>query len=148
MMDGHFMDEALALAREAASAGEVPVGAVVVRDGYIIGRGFDVREGQHDPVAHAEVLAIREAAARLRSWRLVGCTLYVTLEPCTMCMGAVLNARLACVVYGASSPKSGAIESVLELAQVPGLNHRVQVRSGIRREECAELLSTFFAALR
>ena len=142
------MDEALLLAAEAASQGEVPVGALVVYDGQIVGRGYDTRESTCDPVAHAEVLAIREAAARLGKWRLSGCTLYVTLEPCVMCMGAVLHARMDCVVYGAASPKWGAVESVLELAEFPDLNHRVQVRSGVRHDECSALLSTFFEALR
>jgi tRNA(adenine34) deaminase len=142
------MDEALLLAAKAASLGEVPVGALVVYGGQIVGRGYDTRESTCDPVAHAEVLAIREAAARLGKWRLSGCTLYVTLEPCVMCMGAILHARMDCVVYGAASPKWGAVESVLELAEFPDLNHRVQVRSGVRRNECSALLSTFFEALR
>lgn len=142
------MGEALSLAEKASQLGEVPVGALVVSDGYIVGRGHDARESRRDPTAHAEVVAIREAAARLGSWRLSGCTLYVTLEPCTMCMGAVLSARLKWIVYGASSPKSGAVESVVELANVPQLNHRVRVRSGVRAEECAALLASFFEGLR
>ncbi len=142
------MGEALSLAARAAGEGEIPVGAIVVHDGMIVGRGYDVREQRNDPTAHAEVLAIREAAARLGSWRLGGCTLYVTLEPCVMCMGAVLSARLDTLVYGAQSPKSGAVESVLELASVPGLNHAVRVRSGVRHTECAGLLATFFEQLR
>ena len=142
------MAEALALAEEAAAKGEVPVGAVVVQGGFIVGRGFDQRESLCDPMAHAEVQALREAAARLRSWRLDGCTLYVTLEPCVMCMGAILHARADCVVYGAASPKWGAVESVMELAHVPGLNHRVKVRSGVMREECSALLARFFEGLR
>ncbi len=148
VMERQFIGEALDLAMVAANAGEVPVGAVVVKDGQIVGRGFDRRESLFDPTAHAEIIAIREAAARLASWRLHGCTLYVTLEPCTMCMGAILNARLDEVVYGAASPKSGAVESVLELARVPGLNHRVRIRSGVRRDECAALLESFFEQLR
>jgi tRNA(adenine34) deaminase len=147
-MDTNFMEEALALARVAAEAGEVPVGAIVVHKGYIVGRGYDMREGSLDPAAHAEIVAIRAAAARLGTWRLGGCTLYVTLEPCVMCMGAVLHARMDCVVYGAASPKWGSVESVLELANVPALNHRVGIRSGVRHAECAALLETFFAKLR
>jgi len=147
-MDEYFMGEALAQAREAACCGEVPVGAVVVHDGCIIGRGYDVRESTNDPVAHAEIVAIRAAAARLNSWRLVGCTLYVTLEPCVMCIGAVLHSRLDRVVYGAPSPKWGGVESVVELANMPELNHRVSVSSGVRHEECAKLLELFFAQLR
>lgn len=142
------MGAALSLADKATHLGEVPVGAVIVKDGRIIGRGFDTRESTIDPTAHAEIAAIREAAARISTWRLHDCTLYVTLEPCTMCLGAILNARLDCLVYGAASPKSGAVESVLELAHVPGLNHRVRVRSGVRRAECADVLATFFAKLR
>ena len=142
------MAEALALAQEAADLGEVPVGAIVVQDGLIVGRGYDRREALQDPVAHAEVQALREAAARLQSWRLEGCTLYVTLEPCVMCMGAILHSRAHAVVYGAASPKWGAVESVVELARVPGLNHRVKVRSGVMHEECSGLLARFFERLR
>ena len=149
MMDSHYMQVALQLAQRAASEGEVPVGAIVVDNaGAIIGRGFDRRESLQDPTAHAEVLALREAARRTQSWRLPSCTLYVTLEPCTMCMGAVLGARIQWLVYGAPSPKSGAVESVLELAQVPRLNHRVSVRSGVLAEECKAVLQSFFAELR
>jgi tRNA(adenine34) deaminase len=147
-MDKNFMGQALELAKEAATRGEVPVGAVVVHNGFIVGRGYDMRESRCDPCAHAEIMAIREASARLGQWRLCGCTIYVTLEPCVMCMGAVLHSRLDCVVYGAVSPKWGAVESVFELAHVPNLNHRVQVRSGVRADECQTLLSTFFEELR
>ena len=149
VMDEAFMQEALRLAARAACQGEVPVGAVVV-DGsrQVVGRGYDQREGLRDPTAHAEVLAIREATARLGSWRLEGCTLYVTLEPCVMCMGAILLSRIEAIVYGAASPKSGAVESVIELARVPGLNHRVRVRTGVHRAECGALLATFFEELR
>ena len=142
------MSQALVLAQEAAADGEVPVGAVVVYNGQIVGRGKDARESKGDPCAHAEILAIREACARLEQWRLHGCTVYVTLEPCVMCMGALLHARVDAVVYGTNSPKWGAVESVLELANVPKLNHRVQVRSGVCADECAALLSTFFEELR
>ena len=148
MNDNLFMGEALRLADTASRLGEVPVGAVVVHDGMIVGRGYDAREALQDPTAHAEVLAIRAAAQRLRTWRLTGCTLFVTLEPCTLCMGAIISARLDWIVYGATSPKSEAVESVLELAQVPGLNHAVRVRSGVRAQECADRLASFFVALR
>ena len=148
-MDSKYMALALDLAEQGAQQGEVPVGAIVVDStGAVVGQGFDQREALHDPTAHAEVLAIRDATARLKTWRLPGCTLYVTLEPCTMCMGAILSARLEWLVYGARSPKSGAVESVLELARVPGLNHKVSVRSGIEEARCAELLRSFFATLR
>ena len=143
------MGLALALAERAARDGEVPVGAVVVAsDGAVIGQGYDQREALNDPTAHAEIIAIRDAAAQLSSWRLPGCTLYVTLEPCTMCMGAILGARIDWLIYGARSPKSGAVESVLELARVPGLNHKVSVRSGVEEARCADLLRSFFSQLR
>ena len=142
------MGEALSLAREAARRGEVPVGAIVVQGGVIVGRGHDLREATSDPTAHAEVLALREATARAKSWRLPGAELFVTLEPCILCMGALLSARIARVVYGATSPKSGAVESLVELAVVPGLNHRIAVRRGVREDEAAALLSTFFDSLR
>ena len=121
---------------------------MVVHDGRIVGQGFDARESLDDPCAHAEILSIREASARLGRWRLHGCTLYVTLEPCVMCMGAILHSRMDCVVYGAARPKWGAVESVLELAHVPDLNHRVQVRSGVLAEDCSALLTSFFDELR
>ncbi len=147
--DQQFMGTALELAQQAAKNGEVPVGAIVVdSEGVIVGRGYDQREHLNDCTAHAEVLAIRQASERLNSWRLNGCTLYVTLEPCLMCMGAILSSRLEWLVYGATSPKSGAVESVLELARVPGLNHKVSVRSGVRKDECREVLQSFFSRLR
>jgi tRNA(adenine34) deaminase len=144
------MGVALELAAKAAQLGEVPVGAVVVRngDGAVIGRGYDARESRNDPTAHAEIIAIRQAAARVGSWRLSGCSLYVTLEPCVMCMGGILSARLDWLIYGAASPKSGAVESVVELAQLPGLNRKVRVKSGVRRDECAAVLAEFFKRLR
>jgi tRNA(adenine34) deaminase len=142
------MREALLLADRSKRQGEVPVGAVIVHDGHIVGRGRDTRETMNDPLAHAEIIAIREACARLDHWRLIGCTMYVTLEPCIMCMGAILHTRMTRIVYGATSPKWGAVESVLELANVPDLNHRVQVTSGICAEECSMVLSSFFEQLR
>lgn len=146
--DAVFMEEALALARLAAEAGEVPVGAVVVRDGRIIGRGYNRRETWNDPTAHAEMIALRAAAAYERRWRLSGCDLYVTLEPCAMCAGAMVLARLDRVVFGAVDPKSGAAGSVLNVVQVPALNHRLEVVAGVLAEPCGQLLKDFFRARR
>lgn len=142
--DAVFMEEALALARKAAELGEVPVGAVVVRDGRIIGRGYNRRETWNDPTAHAEMIALRAAAAHERRWRLSGCDLYVTLEPCAMCAGAMVLARLDRVVFGAADPKSGAAGSVLNIVQVPALNHRLEVVAGVLAEPCGALLKGFF----
>ncbi len=142
------MDLALTLAASAAGDGEIPVGAIVVLDSVVIGRGRDARERTQDPTAHAEVLALREAAARVGSWRIPDSTLYVTLEPCILCVGAMLAARVDRVVYGAASPKSGAIESLVMLAEPPGYNHSLRVRSGVRSEEAGVLLQAFFDKLR
>lgn len=139
-----FMREALALARASAAAGEVPVGAVVVLDGDVIGRGRNQPIGAHDPTAHAEVLALRDAAARVGNYRLPGATLYVTLEPCLMCVGALAHARVATVVYGATEPKAGAMESTQRAHEHPALNHRMTVVSGVLAAECRELLQAFF----
>jgi tRNA(adenine34) deaminase len=158
-----FMREAFDLARQAEAIGEVPVGAVVVRDGVIVGRGFNAPISRHDPSAHAEMLALRDAAQRLGNYRLVGCDLFVTLEPCLMCAGAIMHARIARVVYGASDPKSGACGSVLDafgefnpsrppLVRGGGeglrLNHHAVVQGGVMAEECGLLLSDFFALRR
>jgi len=143
-----FMREALALARDAWSAGEVPVGAVVVRDGEIVGRGFNAPISRHDPSAHAEIMALRDAAERLGNYRLPGCSLYVTLEPCTMCMGAIFHARIARVVFGASDPKTGACGSIIDLPAETRLNHHAEVVGGILADECGGLLSGFFAQRR
>jgi tRNA(adenine34) deaminase len=142
--DALFMREAIALARQAQLAGEVPVGAVVVRDGQVIGRGHNAPIGQHDPTAHAEVMALRDAARRLGNYRLDGCTLYVTLEPCVMCSGAVLHARLARVVYGATDPRAGAAGSALDVYALPPLNPHTQVSGGVLAQECGQLLKDFF----
>ena len=142
------MREALALARNAAARGEVPVGAIVVRRDAIIGRGGNSPISVSDPTAHAEIIAIREAAAALGNYRLVGCALYATIEPCAMCAGAMLHARLARVVYGARDPKSGACGSVIDLFANPHLNHHATVIGGVRADECGMLLSDFFAARR
>ena len=146
--DAEFMTAALALARTASAAGEVPVGAIVVREGQIVGRGSNAPIGRHDPSAHAEIQALREAAAALGNYRLVDCTLFVTLEPCAMCAGAIVLARVPRVVYGCPDPKAGAAGSVLDVLAEERLNHRPEVLAGVRAEECAGLLREFFAARR
>ena len=142
------MREALAEAETAAALGEVPIGAVVVHDGRVVGRGGNRRELLRDPTAHAEMLALREAARHLGGWRLLDCTLYVTLEPCPMCAGAMLLARVPRLVYGAADPKAGAAGSVVELLRDPRLSHVVEVTAGVCAEECGDLLRRFFGALR
>lgn len=146
--DQVWMQEALAEANRAAGIGEVPIGAVVVREGEVIGRGHNRREIDADPLAHAEILAIREAAARIRGWRLEGCTMYVTLEPCAMCAGALVSSRIERLVYGAADPKAGYCGTLGNLVQDPRLNHRLEVTAGILESESAALLRGFFAALR
>ena len=141
----HFMRAAMAEAEHAATLGEVPVGAVIVVDGAIIGRGGNRRESAADPTAHAELLAIREAARTVGGWRLVGATLYVTQEPCPMCAGAIVNARVAHLVYGCDNPKAGAVRTLYQLVEDPRLNHRVTVVSGVLAAECGALLTGFFA---
>ena len=148
MSDVHFMQQALDLARQAATLDEVPVGAVVVREGDVVGRGFNQPIGRHDPTAHAEVMALRDAARLLGNYRLPGCTLYVTLEPCVMCVGAILHARIGRVVFGASDPKTGAAGSVINLFAEDRLNHHAEITPGLMAGECGALLSTFFAARR
>jgi len=138
------MREALALARQAATEGEVPVGAVVVRDGQIVGRGHNRPVSSHDPSAHAEIDALRDAAANIGNYRLTGATLYVTLEPCLMCVGAFMHARVKTVVYGATEPKAGAMESTQRAHEHPALNHRVSVISGVLAAECRDVLQAFF----
>ncbi|HUX63871.1 tRNA adenosine(34) deaminase TadA [Sulfuricella sp.] len=142
------MRDALALARDAWAAGEVPVGAVVVRNGEIVGRGFNAPISRHDPSAHAEIMALRDAAESLGNYRLVGCSLYVTLEPCVMCMGAIFHARVERVVYGASDPKTGACGSIIDLPAETRLNHHAEVVGGVLADECGGLLSDFFAQRR
>ena len=142
------MRAALALAREAATLDEVPVGAVVVVDGEIVGRGFNQPIGRHDPTAHAEIMALRAAAARLGNYRLPGATLYVTLEPCAMCAGAMMHARIGRVVFGARDPKTGAAGSVVDLFGEARLNHHADIEGDVLAEECGALLSGFFAARR
>ena len=145
MTDEGFMHEALQLAQQAQQAGEVPVGAIVVREGAVVGRGYNQPISSHDPTAHAEVVALRDAAKRLANYRLAGCELYVTLEPCAMCVGAILHARLARLIYGARDPKTGACGSVTNLLAEPGLNHHTAAVSGVLADEAADLLRTFFA---
>ncbi len=142
------MEFALREARKAARQGEVPIGAVIVRDGSIIGRGFNRREARRDPSAHAEMIAIRQAARKLDNWRLTGTTLYVTLEPCVMCMGAILLSRIDRVVFGCHDPKGGAAGSLYDLSDDARLNHRVEIVSRVREEECSTILKDFFAGLR
>jgi tRNA(adenine34) deaminase len=139
------MDVALGLAREAADVGEVPVGAVVVRDGVVIAKRRNEREHTNDPTAHAEVLALRDAAQVVGSWNLSGCTLVVTLEPCPMCAGAILNSRVSRLVFGAPDPKAGSTGTLYNLMSDPRLNHEVDVEHGCRADESRELLTSFFA---
>lgn len=146
--DENFMRAALELARQAEKAGEVPVGAVVVREGEIVGRGYNAPISRHDPSAHAEMVALRAAAQHVGNYRLVDCELYVTLEPCLMCVGAMFHARIARVVYGASDPKTGAAGSVLNLFAETRLNHHAEVEGGVLADECGKVLSQFFAARR
>ena len=147
-IDAAMMREALQLAARAAVQGEVPVGAVVVKDGRIIGRGFNAPILSTDPSAHAEIRALREAARVLENYRLGGCTLYVTLEPCAMCAGAILHARIARLVYGAADPKTGACGSVIDLFSENRLNHHAEVTGGVLAAEAGKQLSDFFAARR
>jgi len=138
------MAEAVAQARLAKDAGEVPIGAVVAIDGEIVGRGFNHPIGAVDPTAHAEIAALRDAAARSGNYRLTGATLCVTIEPCLMCVGALVHARIGTLVYGAAEPKSGAIVSTVHGAELPGFNHRFDVVSGVREDECRSLMVGFF----
>ena len=142
------MRYALELARQAEAAGEVPVGAVVVRDGVVIGRGFNAPISRNDPSAHAEMMALRDAAQNTGNYRLVGCELFVTLEPCLMCAGAIMHARIARLVYGASDPKTGACGSVLNVFSEQRLNHHAELSVGILADECGSMLSNFFALRR
>lgn len=148
MSDENFMREALGLASRAAEAGEVPVGAVVVREGAVVGRGYNRPLSANDPTAHAEVMALRDAAERIGNYRLGECELYVTLEPCAMCAGAIMNARIGRVVFGAADPKSGACGSVVDLFAEPRLNHHATVAGGMLAGEAAGLLQEFFGARR
>ena len=148
MTDADYMRLALELAGQAQAAGEVPVGAVVVKDGAVVGRGFNAPISRHDPSAHAEMMALRDAAQRLGNYRLVDCELFVTLEPCLMCAGAIMHARIARVVYGANDPKTGACGSVLNAFADTRLNHHTTVSGGVLAEECGAMISNFFALRR
>ncbi|WP_422486028.1 tRNA adenosine(34) deaminase TadA [Gudongella sp. DL1XJH-153] len=145
-MDEKFMNEAIKIAK--TSTYEVPVGAVVVYNDKIIGRGYNQRETKKNPIAHAEIMAIQEASRYLGGWRLVDCTLYVTLEPCAMCAGAIVNARIPRLVIGAMDPRHGCCGSVEDLVRHPRLNHRVELKMGVLEKECAQLLKDFFRDLR
>ena len=148
MNDEDFMRAALEQARIAGSCDEVPVGAVVVLEGEIVGRGFNQPIGRNDPTAHAEVMALRDAGTRLGNYRLPGCELYVTLEPCAMCSGAIMHSRIARVVFGARDPKTGVAGSVIDLFAELRLNHHAEISGGVLADECGSLLSGFFAARR
>ena len=145
--DEAFMREALALAEKAYELGEAPVGCVIVRDGEIIGRGYNLRESSENPLTHAEIIAINDASAKVKSFRLVDCELFVTLEPCPMCAGACINSRVERVVFGAHDPKAGSVGSVINLFDLP-YNHKPDITSGILAEECSSILSRFFLTLR
>jgi tRNA(adenine34) deaminase len=147
MDDARYMREAIAEAEAAAAIGEVPVGAVVVVDGKIVGRGGNRRESAGDPTAHAEMIAIREAAVAVGGWRLVGATLFVTQEPCPMCAGAIVNARVERVVFGCDNPKAGAVKTLYRMLEDPRLNHRVEVEQSEMAAECGALLTNFFSKL-
>lgn len=147
MMDREYMELAYAKAKEAYDKDEVPVGAVIVRDGQIIATGRNNREERHDAIGHAETLAIREACEKLGTWRLDDCELYVTLEPCPMCMGAIINSRIKRVVFGAKDAKAGACGSVINLNNYP-FNHKPEILSGVMAEECQQILSDFFSRKR
>ncbi|MGB9590986.1 MAG: tRNA adenosine(34) deaminase TadA [Candidatus Kryptoniota bacterium] len=148
MNDIDFMIEALKEAEKALAKGEIPVGAVIVKDDEVIARGHNLRETLQDPTAHAEMIVIKETANRLRRWRLNDCTIYVTLEPCAMCAGAMVLARIKRLVYGASDPKAGAVSSLMTILSDKRLNHQVEVVSGILSEECGEILRKLFSSRR
>ena len=143
-----WMRAALQLARQAYDEGEVPIGAVIVHDGHIIGEGYNQRESLKDPTAHAEMIAITQAAQSLESWRLLDCTIYVTLEPCPMCAGAIVLARIPTVIYGTTDPKAGACHSLFQITDDLRLNHRATVLGGVLQPECKSLLQEFFAEQR
>lgn len=149
-MENHivWMQEAIAEARKAEALGEVPIGAVIVRNGEIIGRGHNLRETTMDPTAHAEMVAIREASEYLNAWRLLDCSLYVTLEPCPMCAGAIVQSRVPLVVYGTTDPKAGCAGTLMNLLQEERFNHRVEIINQVLQEECSSMLTNFFRQLR
>ena len=144
LIDEKFMAEALKEAEKSANFDEVPVGAVIVKDGKIIARGHNLRERSNDPTAHAEIMAIRKACKKLKSWRLEGCTIYVTIEPCSMCAGTILWTRMQRIVYGANDPKGGALGSSYNLFEVKNINHKVEITRGVLENRCATLMTSFF----
>ena len=146
--DEYYMKEALKAAQDAYDAGEVPIGAVIVHNGEIIGRGFNRRNTEDNPLCHAEIIAINEAAHFMGDWRIEECTMYVTVEPCPMCAGAIVQARIPRVVYGAKNPKAGCAGSVLYVLNEPKLNHQVDVTEGVLKEECAAMMKEFFKRFR
>lgn len=146
--DEYYMKEALKAAQDAYDAGEVPIGAVIVHNGEIIGRGFNKRNTEDNPLCHAEIIAINEAAHFMGDWRIEECTMYVTVEPCPMCAGAIVQARIPRVVYGAKNPKAGCAGSVLDVLNEPKLNHQVDVTEGVLKEECAAMMKEFFKRFR
>ena len=146
--DEQWMKEAIAEAKKAERLGEVPIGAVVVKEGVIIGRGHNLRETQHNPVSHAEIIAIQQASQALNAWRLLDCTLYVTLEPCPMCAGAIVQSRIKRVVYGTDDPKAGCAGTLMNLLQEPRFNHETELTGYVLQTECANLLTEFFRELR
>lgn len=144
----HWMEEAIREARKAEAIGEVPIGAVIVRGDEIVGRGYNLRESSRDGTSHAEMIAIHEASKAIGAWRLLHCRLYVTLEPCPMCAGAIVQCRVPHVIYGAPDPKAGCAGTLMNLLQEPRFNHRTEVTAGVLQEECATLLTSFFRKLR
>lgn len=143
-----FMHEAIAEAKKAEAIGEVPIGAVVVFDGKVIGRGYNLRETSHRPTAHAEMIAIEQASQYLSAWRLLNCQLYVTLEPCPMCAGAILQARIPLLIYGTTDPKAGCAGTLMNLLQDDRFNHRTEIIKDVLQQQCGEMLSSFFRKLR
>ncbi|ANS76330.1 adenosine deaminase [Paenibacillus yonginensis] len=146
--DEYWMRQAIEEAKKAEAIGEVPIGAVIVKNNEIIGRGYNLRETTHDSTAHAEMIAIRQASEHLDAWRLLDCRLYVTLEPCPMCAGAIVQSRLPAVIYGTTDPKAGCAGTLMNLLQEPRFNHRTEVVANVLQEECSSLLSDFFRRLR
>ena len=147
-LDEKFMAEALKEAEKSANFDEVPVGAVIVKDGKIIARGHNLRERKNDPTAHAEIVAVRKACNKLKSWRLEGCAIYVTIEPCSMCAGTLLWSRVARIVYGAKDPKGGALGSSYNLFEVKNINHHPEITGGVLEEKCSTLMTSFFRSKR
>ena len=147
-IDRKFMKAAIKEAKKAAEKGEVPIGCVIVRDGEVIAKGYNRRNTDHQTISHAEMRAIKKASKRLSDWRLEGCTMYVTLEPCQMCSGALVQSRIDRVVIGCDNPKAGCAGSVLNVLQEPAFNHKVEITRGVRQEECSKILKEFFEAMR